>query len=134
MNEKKTDTSVNRPFFLSILCISLFVYTGVLSLIFLLSILFNKWISNTLSDFFPEKQIEDSNILMICMVAFVLCATSFISTFLMWKLKRTGLYLFAISSLLFLFFPFIFGFGNYYSLAILGVIIVLLFLYYRRFK
>lgn len=134
MKENESNQNVTRPFFLSILCISLFVYTGALSLIFLLSSLFNKWISNTLSDFFPERNIENINILLLSLVALVLSTASFFSVFLIWQLKKSGLYLFIISSLLFLLYPFIFGFGNYYSLGIMGVIILLLLLFIKKFK
>lgn len=123
----------NRPFFLSILCVSLFVYTGILSLIFLLSIIFYGWISNTLADFFPEREIVKTNILWLSIIAFLLSGASFYATFLMWRLKKSGLFLFILSSLAFQAFPFLFGFGNYYSLIIILVIIVLLLLYWRRF-
>lgn len=123
-----------RPFLLSIVCMALFVYTATLSLIFLFSILFNNWISKTLAVYFPEREIENGNILVLSAIAFVLASTSFVGTYLIWRLKRAGLYLFSITSLLLLALPFLFGFGNPYSLLIMGVIILLLFLYYRRFK
>lgn len=125
--------SKTRPFILSVLCIALFVYSVTLSLIFLFSMVFNKWISNTLAIYFPERQIESGNIFFLSLVGFVLAGSSFIGTYLIWRLRRAGLYIFSIMSLLLLAFPFLFGFGNLYSLLIIGFMIVLLFAFYKRF-
>ena len=134
MTEKENDIIHHRPFVLSILCIALFVYTGILSLIFLLSILFNGWISNTISDFFPERNIVNRNILILSLVGFLLNSISFYSTYAIWRLRKFGLYLFSVASILFLIYPFFLGFGNFYSVVVMIIIIGLLFLFYRRFK
>ena len=134
MTEKENDIIRHRPFVLSILCIALFVYTGILSLIFLLSILFNGWISNTISDFFPERNIVNRNILILSLVGFLLNSISFYSTYAIWRLRKFGLYLFSVASILFLIYPFFLGFGNFYSVVVMIVIVGLLFLFYRRFK
>jgi len=134
MTEKENDIVHHRPFVLSILCIALFVYTGTLSLIFLFSILFNGWLSNTISDFFPERDVENRNILVLSVIGFLLNGIAFFSTYNIWRLKKSGFYLFASSSVLFLIYPFFLGYGNYYSVGVMIVIIGLLFLFYRRFK
>jgi len=134
MTEKENDIVQHRPFILSILCIALFVYTGILSLVFLFSIIFNNWISNTISDFFPERNIENRSILILSVIGFLLNGISFFSTYTIWKLRKSGLYLFSVASILFLIYPFFLGFGNYYSVVVMIVIVGLLFLFYRRFK
>lgn len=123
-----------RPFFLSVILVSLFVYSGTMSIIFLLASIFNKWISNTLSDFFPEKNIDPGNILMLSLIAFVLTATSFAGVYLMWRLKKKGLFIFSISALLFIGYPYLLGFGNYLSIFIILTVVVIVFLFWKKFK
>lgn len=134
MAEKVTHNKGTRPFILSIFCIALLVYSGTLSIIFLMASVFNSWISQTVSDFFPERDIDPMHILVISLVSFLLNAVSFYAVYSIWNLKRSGLYIFAVAALLFLLIPVFLGFGNYYSLVIIGGLILLLFLFYRRLK
>lgn len=133
--EKQNNTEQKqRPFVLSVILVSLFVYTGTMSLIFLLAILFNRWISNTLSDFFPERDIKTGDVLMLSIIAFVLTTVSFAGVYMMWKLLKPGIFVFSISALSFIGFPFIFGFGNYISIIIISSVVILLLLFWKRYK
>jgi hypothetical protein len=113
---------------------ALFVYTGMLTVIFLFALLFSEWFSITLSDFFPDRSVEKEKILLLSGVALVLNSIGLFASILIWRLKKTGLFLFTLSSLLFLVLPFLFGYGSLYSLAILSFVLVLLFLHYGRFQ
>lgn len=134
MSENTVGENKKRSFFLSVLCMSLFVYTGMLSLIFLFAVVFSEWFSITLTDFFPDRSIDKKEILLLSGVALVLNSIGVYASVLIWNLKKTGLYLFSLSSLLFLLLPFFFGYGSIYSLGILTFILILLFLHYRRFQ
>ena len=85
-----------RPFFLSILCFSVFVYSAVFILIFLATALFNNWIYYVLNDYLPENGVEKSVILWLSLTGIVLYGGSFFGAFLIWRMKRAGvLYFFS---------------------------------------
>ncbi len=132
MEEQKIPIKPTRPFLLSILCVALFVHSATLTIIFLLATFFNGWIFSMLQDYFPEKNINNSSVLMLSLLGFVLNGLAFTGIYNMWKLKRSGLYLYSAASLVFILFPFFLGFGNLASIIIIVVLIGLLFLFYRR--
>jgi hypothetical protein len=134
MAEKENEKITTRPFILSVFCIALFVYTGMLSIIFMLVTLFNRPISITVADFFPERMITRENILLLSIVGAALNLLSFFSVMFIWRMKRTGLYVFTLASLIFLLLPFFMGFGDFTSLIIMGIIIAVLFLFHNRLK
>jgi hypothetical protein len=134
MADKETEPVRQRPFLLSIFCVSLFVYTGTLSLVFLLSVVFNNWVSHTVDDFFQERTVNSGLILLLSLAGLLLNGLSFFAVFSIWNMRKYGLYLLAGSSLLFLMLPFFLGFGNTNSILIMGAVNIILFLYYRRLK
>ena len=134
MEKQETDTMSSRPFVLSVFCVALFVYTASLTLLFLMATVFNGWVSNAVDDFFQDKEISRLNILILSALGFLLNGLSFYAVYVIWKLKRSGLYLFAISSVLFLLIPFFLGFGSVMSLLIISLVIISLFLFYSRLK
>lgn len=131
---EKEKTSRTRPFFLAVLVMALLVHTATLAIVFLLAVIFNGWITNTVNEYFPEQTITRTNIVLVNLSGFLLNSLSFSGAYSLWHMKRWGLYLFAVTSILFLLLPFMLGYGNYTSLIILGVVIGFLFLYYRRLK
>ena len=132
--EKERRENQHRPFLLSVFCVALFIYTGILTLVFLLAVIFNNWISHTVDDFFLERTVTRSSIIALSLVAFLLSGLSFYSVFAVWHLKKHGLYTLAMSTMIFLLFPFFLGFGNVSSLVIMGTINVILFMHYKRFS
>lgn len=132
MDEDKIQLPSNRPFIVSIVCIAFFVYSGLNALIFFFSIIFNSWISETLSDYFPEKDIEQINILVISIVAFGLNALSFLGTWYIWNMRKKGFYILSAFSFLFLIFPFLLGYGSWLSLLILSIPLGIFLIYFRR--
>lgn len=134
MTESSEQINTSRPFFLSILCIAIFVYAGFLTFLFLLGIIFNQWVTNTLVDFFPEKTLTNGLVLIISILGFVVNGVSVLGAVFLWKLRRTGFYLFLISNLVFILFPFLIGYGNYYSTVIIIVMLLLIALFLKKLK
>jgi hypothetical protein len=134
MTDSSQPTENNRPFLLSILCIAIFVYAGFLAFLFLLSVIFNGWITATLIDFFPEKTFSGRFILLISLIGLILNTVSVIGVYYLWKLRKAGFFLYLISNLIFIFLPFVVGYGNLYSSAILILILLLISIYYRKLK
>jgi hypothetical protein len=134
MEKQEHASIITRPFLLSVFCIALFVYTGILSIVFLLATLFNKWISNAIDEFFPMREVSSAEVLFLSLLGLLLSGVSFYSVISIWRLKRAGLYIFTFSMLFFQAIPFVFGFGNILSIIVMGVIILSLFLFYKRLK
>lgn len=132
MTESSEQINTSRPFFLSILCIAIFVYAGFLTFLFLLSIIFNLWVTNTLLDFLPEKTLSNGLVLIISILGFVVNGISVLGAFYLWRLRKTGFYLFLISNLVFILFPFFIGYGNYYSTVILIVMLLFIALFLKK--
>jgi hypothetical protein len=132
--QKEPSPARERPFLLTVFCVALFIYSGMLTLIFLLAVVFNHWISHTVDEFFRESTISRNSILALSLVAFLLNGLSFYSVFAVWNLKKHGLYTLAMSSMFFLLFPFFLGFGSVTSLIIMGAVNVILFMFYKQFS
>jgi hypothetical protein len=122
-----------RPFFLSALCVGVFVYTISMTFFFLSGIVFSKWINGVLDDFLTRKDLSGNVILYIGIGGFALYSISLLGIILIWKLKRTGFYLFAISTVFIVLLPFIFGFGSYISTLINLLVIILLGSFYNKY-
>lgn len=136
MTEEPTDTSLKnmrkRPFFLSILCIAIFVYAGFLSLLFLFALIFNTWVTSALDEFFPEKTLISNHVVLISLIGFVLNIVAVIGALFLWRLRKMGFYFYLISNLIFIFLPFFIGYGNIYSAMILVLILIFISLFYRK--
>ncbi len=134
MTESSQQIISKRPFFLSILCIAIFIYAGFLALLFLFALIFNTWVTSTLNDFFPEKTLNSNNVVLISLIGFVLNIVSVAGAIYLWKLRKIGFYLYLLSNLIFIFFPFLIGYGNLYSAAILILILLLIVLFLKKLK
>ena len=104
-----------RPFFISILCFSVFVYSAVFILIFLATAIFNNWIYYVLNDYLPENGVEKSVILWLSLTGIVLYCGSFFGAFLIWRMKRAGLYTFLAASALNCLFALFVWFWQHYQ-------------------
>jgi hypothetical protein len=122
----------NRPFFLSILCFSVFVYSAVFILIFLTTAIFNNWIYYVLNDYLPENGVEKSVILWLSLTGIVLYGGSFLGAFLIWRMKRVGLYIFLAASALIALLPFLFGFGSIINVIVFSILAVAFAFFYRK--
>ena len=132
MTDSSQETIIKRPFFLSILCIAIFVYAGFLSALFLFALLFYTWVTVTLEGFFPEKNLITNNVILISIIGLLLNIASLVGAIFLWKLRRKGFYIYLFSNLIFILIPFFIGYGNLYSAAILVLTLVFISLFYRK--
>lgn len=132
MSETKENTSVTRPFFFSVICFSIFIYSGFLSLLFLLALINNNWVTQILIEYFPEKSISSTSVFLLSSAFLVLNILSFSGTYLLWKMRRTGFFIFLFATLVIIALPFILGYGNLISSAILLIVVLLIAIYYNR--
>ena len=122
----------NRPFFLSILCFSVFVYSAVFILIFLATAIFNNWIYYVLNDYLPENGVEKSVILWLSLTGIALYGGSFLGAFLIWRMKRSGFYIFLSASALIALLPYLFDFGSIINMIVFSMLAVAFAFFYRK--
>ena len=130
--EQEIKSNVQRPFFLSILCVAIFSYSTLFILLFLTGILYNKWITKVLNDFLTVGEVHPNSILILSIVGIILYSLSFLGAFFIWKLKRKGFYFYLISSLLIISLPYLFHFGNVISTIVLLLLVVLTLAHFRK--
>lgn len=127
--ENKKD--IQRSFFLSILCVVVFVYSTLFILLFLSGIIFNNWITSVLNDFLNDDIYKKQFILGFSATGSFLYGLSFAGAFLIWRLKRFGFYIYTFSSIALIIIPFIFNLESWVSSVIL---ILMIFAFASFFK
>ena len=134
----KTDENIEvittRPFFLTLLCISLFVYSGTISILFIVSLVFKSWIDTVVTDYYSGQILTMNNLLLVRIIGLTLHTLLFISGLLIWKLKRWGLLLMAAVFAFIIISSFIFGIGNWLSTIVYIIITGLFTIYYRIYS
>ena len=126
--------NMQRPFFLSILCFSVFVYTVVFILIFLFSLIFHNWVFVVLNDFLLVNVIDRQVIFYLSIIGALLYIVSFIGALYMWKLKRIGLFIFSLSTFFTIALPYLFGYGSLINLITLSILVLGFSLYYKLLR
>lgn len=111
-----------RPFFLSILCVAVFVYSVVFILIFSALAVFSNWFKIVLTDFLPELEIERSRIIWFAITGIAFYSLAFVGAYLMWKLKRTGFYIYVVASALISAVPYLFGLGGITNVIVFSLL------------
>jgi hypothetical protein len=121
-----------RPFFLSILCFSVFVYSAVFILLFLAVASFSNWIRHVLIDFFPEAKVEKSTILWLAISGLILYSLSFMGAIFIWRMKRIGFIIYVVASITIASIPFLFGFGSIINAIVFSALIIAFAFFYRK--
>ena len=100
---EKPDQADKKPYKrstrLTMLCLISFVFFGTLSGLFLAGLLYSEWISQVTTQYIPENQYTTSVIRMLFVAGFIFHACGLIGSVFIWRLKKTGYYLVAISCL-----------------------------------
>ncbi|UCG27112.1 MAG: hypothetical protein JSV24_09065 [Bacteroidales bacterium] len=121
-----------RPTFLTVLCILSFIGSGLSSLMFLIAVVAAGVIMDFLTGL-PGMSELSAGGSGFFLVSLLLALGSLFGAILMWKLKKTGFYLYSASNILAIFVPVIFAAGG---IAWFGVLITVVFivLYGLNFK
>ena len=121
-----------RPFFLSILCVVVFVYSVVFVLIFTALAAFNNWFRYVLTDFMPELEIEKSKIIWFAVTGIIYYALSFTGAYLMWKMKRMGLFIYVAASAMISAVPYLFGLGGITNVMVFSILVIAFMFFFRK--
>jgi hypothetical protein len=132
MSSPDENTVKTRPFLFAVICFSIFIFSGFIGLLFLMALLFNSWMTQTLIEFFPERDLSSTSVFLLTLAFFLINSLNFVGAYFLWKMKKSGFYYFLTGTLVFIALPYILGYGNYISSVILLMIVFLLSIYYRK--
>ncbi|MCB2219814.1 MAG: hypothetical protein KQI35_05405 [Bacteroidetes bacterium] len=130
--EENIDKRIPRPFLLTILCIAFMVFSVFLSILFLLAIFQNNWITDVLTDYFPERAVSPSFVLFFSLAGFVTYSSATIGAILMLKMRKIGFYIYLLSTLIIIMVPHLMSYGNWYASGIFISMAILFALYFRK--
>lgn len=133
-NEEDIIKLVRRPFFLSLLCISGFVYIGFFLLLSLLVIIFNVWSARILADYFPEYNISPIHVVFYGSLALIFYLMAFFGIVYTWKMKLAGYFTLLASLLVISIFPFFIGYGSLPNVIIHSIYLLLIIIFLKRFN
>jgi hypothetical protein len=92
--------TAKRPFLLTVLCLFSFVFFGLISVLFLVALLYTGSITDMVLRYAPENSPARITVLSYILGGFLLHALSLTGNILIWKMRRLGYILFGISSLI----------------------------------
>ena len=98
-----------RPFFLAMICVAILAYTSVLSLAFLVALIYNGWIARTLNDYFEGSHVAPGSFFWLALSGLILNLLSFFAATRLWQLKKDGLLFICRMLFIFCAFPICFG-------------------------
>jgi hypothetical protein len=123
-----------RPLVLELLCIFSFIFFGMITILFLLSVFYSGWITDVVNQYTLQDRYPKTQILIITLGGFILHATAFAGAIQIWNLKRSGYYLFSISVLIIAVYH-LFHHNIPVSYTSLYIALAILFgLFYRKFR
>lgn len=130
----KDQKNKKRPLFLSLLCISAFVYAAFFAIIFLISLFNNAWLSEVLNNFLINNKVSKVSLAFILIIGLILHLAIFWGTIKIWKLKKSGIYTYLISIIVLIAYQYFIGIGNIYMTSFLILFILIIGLHFKLFK
>jgi hypothetical protein len=94
------ETSVKRPFILTLLCLFSFVFFGLMTIVFLFALFYSGSITDMVLRYSPENPSAGITVGVYIVGGFILHAIAFSGIILIWRLKKIGYWLFGIASLI----------------------------------
>jgi uncharacterized Tic20 family protein len=89
-----------RPILLTLISLFSFVFFGFIAILFLLALFNAGWITDVLNKYLPENGESHLRVFMYILAGFLLHASSFAGTVMIWFMKKKGYMLFAVSGLI----------------------------------
>jgi hypothetical protein len=123
-----------RPVIYSALISAAFLYSFLMSLLFLAGILKNQWLTNVMNDYFPERVFTSSGTLFFTIIGLAVHAIAITGLVFLFRLRRLGFYIFGIATVLLITIPYLHGSGNLLSSVIYATVYILLGLYFKKMR
>jgi hypothetical protein len=88
-----------RPVILTALCLAAFVHFGLLAMLLLFAVFRSEWITQVVNRYLANDGGTGTRPLFLFGSGFALHTMAFAGVYLMWKLRKAGYFIFAISCL-----------------------------------
>ena len=125
---------LKRPFLLTVISLFSFVFFGFISILLLLAVLNSGWITEVVNKYTPENMESPTKMFAFVLVGFLLHATSFTGTVLLWMMKRKGYIIFAVSSLAIAAYQLFQTKISFITTAVYIILIILFGVFYKRLR
>lgn len=127
-------TSLKPPFLLSLLCVFSFVFFGLISILFLVSLFYSGSFIRILNEYIPEQPVTPARVILLALAGFLLHFTALTGAFMMLKMRKTGYLLFGIAALIISIYQ-LFQDKISFLTGFIYILLVILFgMFYKRFK
>jgi hypothetical protein len=132
-NHHKRKHKQPRPLFLSVLCIFVFVFYGLISLFFIVALFSSGWISEVRNKYLSEGTESKQTIILITAAGFLLHLISLIGSINIWFRRKYGYLMLSVSTLIIALFQLFSDRFSIFTTAVYIGPIILFGIYYRRF-
>jgi len=122
-----------RPFFLTILCLFSGVYFFLFTILFLSGFFYSGWVTDAINLYAPIDQYSLTAVRLVLGVFAALFILGLSGIIIMWNLRKTGYYLFGISSLILASSQFLVSRISFSGALVLIPLLILFGFYFRRF-
>jgi len=111
-----------------------FVFFGLISILFLLAIFNSGWITDVVNKYTPGNLESRAKMIMFVLSGFILHASSFTGSVMMWMMKRKGYLVFAVSCLIISVYQLFQTKISFMTTAVYIVLIILFGFFYKKFR
>lgn len=125
MNTPATPEVAKRPTFLTVLCILTFIGSGISTLVLLLAVVAFGAVSGLLESI-PGMAVGNGLGIVYFIISFLLAFGSLLGAIMMWKLKKSGFYLYSVANIIAFILPMFMVSGMPFN--IFGLVITLGFI------
>jgi hypothetical protein len=132
-DRQEVDNKLQRPFFLSLICIFIIIFYGLISLLFLAALFSSGWITEVSNKYLTEGTESKQMIILIIAAGFLLHLVSFIGCIKIWYMRKSGFLMFSISSLIIALSQLFFVKISVFTIGVYICFILIFGFYYRRF-
>ncbi len=123
-----------RPFLLTLISLFSFTFFGFISFLFLLALFNSGWITEVLNKYLPENVKSRTGIFTLILAGFVLHALSIAGSAMIWRMKKAGYIIFAISGLIITSYQLFQTKISFMTTGIYIVLIIAFGLFYKKLK
>ena len=123
-----------RPFLLTVLSLFSFVFFGFISILFLFALLNSGWIPEVVNKYTPENGESRTKMILFALCGFILHASSFTGSVMIWMMKRKGYIIFTVSGLIITAYQLFQTKISFLTTAVYIVLIIFFGIFYKKLR
>lgn len=126
--------SIQRPFLVTLLCLFSFVFFGFIAILFIVALFYSGNITGIVNKYLPEHPVSTSGVFLYTCAGFLLHIFSVAGSAMIWRMKRKGYILFAISSLIITSYQLSQTQISFMTTSVYILLIILFGIFYKKMK